>query len=61
MKPSGVQVPAELFKAKPYFFFLFRATLCHMEVLRLGGQIKNTAEPYNTAMERPDLSLICDL
>ena len=43
------------------FFFLFRATLTTMEILRLGVQLELQLSAYATATAMLDLSHICDL
>ena len=42
------------------FFFLFRATLVHMEVLRLGVESELQVSAHATATATPDPSHICD-
>ena len=44
-----------------FFFCLFRASLCHMEVPRLGAELELQLLAYITARATRDLSLVCDL
>ena len=42
-----------------FFFFLFRATLWHMEVSNLGVELELQLPTYATATAMPDLSCSC--
>ena len=59
----AVQLPLRSMEvsALPFFFWLFRATPCHMEVPRLGVELELQLLAYITARAMQDLSFICNL
>ena len=60
--PAGSQAgKSSLFCSFLFSFFLFRATLLHMEVPRLGVESKLQLLAYTTASAAPDSRCICDL